>query len=336
MTQSTLVTRQSIKLDFFIPLTAWQGMFDRLEVWRSQTTADGPYTSLNGDAWAPATLPVGAPTTAPSPPQTGAFVTIVGTDLHFLIDEKYPVDITFTGADPLTLAQVATQIAAQSNQLLSSYVASGQVVVQTAQVGEIAMLRCVGGEAAPILGFATTEPGSIAFGVDARVLLVSGKELYSVIDPNGSPQFYYKTRFFNSASRLVSDFSLPSQAISIVGISSANLVRCYVDLVGASGAALNGQEILIGMKFSGALVEGRTVAGGNTLLLTDVNGHAEILLPRGQEITVAVGGTDLVRDVVVPTDTSITSINLLDPSVGTNDVFRVQEQNIDFAVRRSI
>jgi hypothetical protein len=333
MTQSMLVTRQSLKLDFFIPGAAWQGLWDRLEVWRSQTTADGPYVPLHADTWRPATLPLGSPIVAPSPPQTGAFVTIVGKDLHFLIDEKTPVDITFTGTDPLTLAQVATQIAAQSNQLLSSYVISGQVVVQTTQIGEIATLRCAGGEAAALLGFDTT---SAAFGADSRIQLTVGKEQYSVLDANGAPQFFYKTRFYNSASSLFSDYSLPSQAVTIVGVSAANLVRCYVDLVGSMGAALGGQEILIGLVFTGAIVEGKALVGGNTVLLTDVNGHAEMLIPRGQKITMAIGGTDLVRDITVPTDPNITSLNLLDPSVGTNDLFTVQKQLINYAVRRSI
>lgn len=332
----SIVTLKSFKLDFFIPKRAWYGLWDRLEVWRSRSTPSGPYDALNGDTWTPATLPLGSPTVPPSPPQTGAYITIVGTTITFLVDEASAVSITFTGTDPLTLAQVATQIAAQSNQLLSSYVDNGQVIAQTIQPGEISVLRCTGGTAAPLLGFPTTEPGSVAFGLDARIVLLPTQELYSQVDANGNDLFFYKTRFYNSSTGLFSDYSLPSQAISPVGISPDGLVRCYVELVDLSGSAIYGAEVLIESAFGGLQVEGKTVVGGQVVLHTDRNGHAELLIPRGTSLTVAIGGTDLVRDVVVPTDSTITAFNLLAPGSGTNDVFAVAEQNIDYAVRRSI
>jgi len=332
----SLVTLKGFKLDFFIPRRAWYGMWDRVEVWRSRTSSSGPYDALNGDTWTPATLPLGSPTTPPSPAQTGAYITIVGTTLTFLVNEVSAVSITFTGVDPLTLAQVATQIAAQSNQLLSSYVDNGQVIAQTIQPGEISVLRCTGGTAAPLLGFPVTEPGSVAFGLDARIVLIPVQEQYSQVDANGCDKYYYKTRFYNSNTGLFSDYSLPTQAISPVGISAHGLVRCYVELVGLSGSAIYGAEVLIESAFGGLQVEGKTVVGGQVRLLTDRNGHAELLVPRGTALTVAIGGTDLVRDVVVPTDHAVTAFNLLAPGSGSNDVFSVQEQRIDYAVRRSI
>jgi hypothetical protein len=326
---------QSFKLDFFVPTSTWLGLYDRLEVWRSRATVDGPYEALHDNTWLPATLPLGAPTTPPSPSQTGAYVSVVGLDLQFLVDGVKTVSVVFTGSNPLTLAQVATQIAAQSNQLLSSFVINGQVVVQTGQLGEIAMLQCTGGEAAPLLGFDTTTAG-IAFGRDVRIPLASTNEHYSVVDAHGSSSYFYKVRFFNSTSGSFSDFSLPTQGASPAGVSQTNLVRCYVDLVDLTGAAIPNAELLIYNNFNGLQVESRTVTGGSIRLLTDSNGHAELLMPRGAQIRVAIGGTDLARDVTVPTDTTIQAINLLDPSVGSDDLFTVQKQLIDFAVRRSI
>ena len=335
MTQSVPNLLQSFKLGFFIPTSAWYGLYDRLEVWRSRSTADGPYEALHDNTWLPATLPPGAPTTPPSPPQTGSYVSVVGLDLQFLIDGVEVVSITFTGVNPITLGAVATQIAAQSNQLLSSFVINGGLVVQTGQLGEIAMLQCTGGEAAPLLGFDTTSAG-IAFGRDARIVLIYPNEQYSVFDKHGSSTYFYKTRFYNSSSGSFSDYSLPTQASSPAGISQANLVRCYVDLVDLTGSAIPNAELLVYNNFNGTQVESKTVTGGAVRLLTDQNGHAELLLPRGAQVRVAIGGTDLARDVTVPTDSTIQSINLLDPSVGSDDLFTVQKANIQYAVRRSI
>lgn len=337
MTQpAALTTNQSFKLDFFIPTSTWFGLYDRLEVWRSRTTADGPYEALHGNVWTPATLPLGAPTIPPNPPQTGAFVSVVGLDLQLLVQEKTAVPIVFTGANPLTLAQVASQIALQSNGLLFSFVINGQVVVQTNRLGEIAVLRCTGGQAAPLLGFSTVDPSNVAFGLDARVLLTNPNEQYSIIDANGSASYWYKTRFFNSQTGLFSDYSVPVQAGTAAGISQANLVRCYVDLVDLTGNAIENSEVLIYNNFTGVAIESKNVVGGTLKLLTDVNGHAEVLLPRGALVRVAIGGTDLARDVTVPTDTTIQAINMLDPSVGSDDLFTAQKQLINYAVRRSI
>jgi hypothetical protein len=337
MTQpAVLTTNQSFKLDFFIPTSTWFGLYDRLEVWRSRTTAGGPYEALHGNTWTPATLPQGAPTVPPSPSQTGSYVSVVGLDLQLLVQEVTPVSIVFTGTNPLTLAQVATQIAAQSNGLLSSFVINGQVVVQTIRFGEIAVLRCTGGAAAPLLGFSTVDPSNVAFGLDARVVLTNPNEQYSIVDANGSASYWYRTRFYNSTTGLFSDYSLPVQAGTSAGISQANLVRCYVDLVDLTGNAIQNAEVLIFNAFNGLSLESKNVVGGSVKLLTDVNGHAEILLPRGAQVSVTIGGTDLSRNVTVPTDTTIQSINLLDPSIGSDDLFTAQKQNIAYAVRRSI
>ena len=333
----TIVTRQRFQLDFFVDGSSWEGFFDRIEVWRSRGTDQGPYECLHDDAWYPARLPdntyIGLP---PSPPESGPQVPVVGQTLSFLINETTPVTITFTGSNPLSFNDAATQIQTQAVGLLTAFVAGNILYVQTVEPGAKAILRCVGGNAAPLLGLPTSEPGSLAFGRDARIVLRHGVESYSFVDPSGSMTYFYKARFFNTFTRTVSAFSLPFQGTPMTGLALANLCRAYVDLVDMAGEPAEGWEVLVANRFNGTQVAGRTVIGGNQRLLTDCKGHAEILLARGTNIVVGIGGTDIARDVTIPTDPTVVSLNLLADASGQNDVFTVQVPHIPYAVKRTL
>jgi hypothetical protein len=331
-----ILTGQRFELDFTILPTQWQGAFDRLEVWRSMGSKYGPYAALHGNVWAPATLPNGFTGAASG---TGPSVTISGLDLELLVSTpsgSTPVSITFTGSNPLTYAQAATQIVAGANGLLTSYVSGDTLVIQTVAVGEAVFLQVTGGQAAPLLGLATNEPDSLAFGQDARIVLTFSQEQYKFIDANGSSTYWYKTRFYNSANQLTSDYSLPFQGPQAPGLPQSSLVLCYVDLVDLSGNPYANQEVLFFNQFSGTQVGAQTVTGGSQRLLTDVTGHAQLLLPRGLSVTVSIPGTSLARDFVVPTDPSIQSISVLDPSISKDDLFTVQRPIIPFAVKRTL
>ena len=332
----SVVTQERLELALFIDGSSWEGFFDRLEVWRSRATAQGPYDPLHDDTWMPARLPLNTPGDPPSPAQAGPSVPLNGTTLQLVVNEVTPVNITFSGSDPFTFGQAATQINAQGQSLVTAFVLNGVLVVQTAQAGVAAILRCTGGDAAPLLGLPTMEPGSVAFGRDARIVLKQGEQDYSFVDPNGSTSFFYKARFFKTAANVVSDFSTPFQGRPIVGLPNSALCRVYVNLVDLSGDPLVNQEVLIYNKFNGQQANGKTVTGGNITLLTDSTGHAEALIARGAAITVAISGTPLARDIVVPTDPTIESIDLLAGASGTDDAFTVQVPNIPYAVRRTL
>lgn len=331
---STLSTRQALQLTLLIASSEWEGSFDRLEVWRSRATADGPYDALHDDSWSPARLPVGFTGAASG---SGPSVVLVGKSVSFLVNESVPITVTFTGSDPLNFGQAASQIIAQGQGLLSSFVSGGTLVVETVQAGVIATLRCTGGDAAPILGLPTQEcDGSVAFGRDARILLVHGQTLYGFVDPNGSTAFFYKTRFYNAQRQLWGDFSDPFQGRRSSALPAENLVLCYVDLVDQNGNPAHNVEVLLHTRFGGVQANSRTVTSGSQRLLTDADGHAEALLVRGVEVGVALGGTPLARNVKVPTDPAIQSLNLLAPGSGSDDLFEVQVPNLPYAARRTL
>lgn len=331
----SLATVEDLQLELSVDGAQWQGLFDSLEVWRSRGSAQGPYEALTGTGWQPAVLPAGAPP-PPTPSQTGPSVTIVGTTLSLLVNEQTPISVTFTGSNPLTFAQVATQINAGGSQLINAYVVGSLLAIQTVQAGSIAILRVTGGDAAAILGFSTCEPASLAFGLDARIPLVLGQTNYSYTDHNGSTRYFYKTRFYNSLTQTTGDFSLPFAGSLVSNLPSSDLITATIDLVDSHGAALKNRAILLMPKFSGAQVDGRTLIDNELRVLTDVNGHVEFQLVRGQPFTVAIAGTDIVRDFTTPTDPTITTFAMLDPTISSNDVFAVQVPDLDYATRRSL
>lgn len=325
-----------IQLAFSFDTSSWEGLFDRLEVWRSRGTASGPYEPLHDASWLPARLPPNTPGSPPSPAQTGPSAILVGKTLKFLIDELVPVSVTFTGTDPLNYGQAATQIQTQSNGLLTAFVLGAALIVQTTEPGVKATLRCVGGDPAPLLGLATTEPSSLAFGRDARIVLKQGEQNYGFTDPNGSTSYFYKARFVNSFTGATNDFSLPVQGVVQSGLDISNLVRCYIDVVDMTGAAVAGQELRIYNEFNGQQVQGKVITGGSVTKLTDSQGHAEVFLARGALVSVSISGTPLARQVTVPTDPAVESLNLLAAASGQDDLFDVQTPQIPFAVRRTL
>lgn len=331
---TSIATGQALQLDIFVDATAWEEQFDSLEVWRSRLTSGGPYEELTGDGWAPASLP--APATAPSPSQTGPSAYLVGKTLSLLVGEKTRIDVVFTGSDPTTFASAAAQIAAQSNGLLSAFVLGSGLYIQTRQPGAGATLRVLGGDPAPLLRLDTREPGSVAFGTDARIPLIHGVGKYVYTDTNGDRDYWYRTRLFNTRTRSTSNFSSPFQGRTLANLGSPRLVRAFVDVVDARGIAIAGVPVLLFNRFAGTQVDGKTMVGGANNGLTDDNGHFELLLVRGTEVTCAIGGTDIARDITVPIDPGVEMFNLLDPAYGKNDVFTVRVPDLKYAVRRSL
>jgi len=326
-----------VQLSIVVKNEDFDGFFDQLQVWKSRQGPSGPYEELTADVWRPARIPKLA-SDPPLSPVTGANVNIVGKALQLRVTEKDDIVVVFTGTDPLTYATVASQITTQGLQRLISYVTKeGEIAIQTTDAGTGAALRVVGGDAAAILGLPTTEPQSLAFGRDARIPLIRYQTVYSFTDVHGNSKYFYKTRFYNSGNTAVSEFSAPIGVGAAVGIQNPNLAAGFIDMVTADGKPIANQEVRLSIKFTGTLVEGRALAASDIIRRTDDNGHVEFVLVRGQEVVVAIIGTDLVRDIVVPLDQNIKVFNLLDPTISTqNDYFKARVPDIIFAERRTL
>jgi hypothetical protein len=124
----------------------------------------------------------------------------------------------------------------------------------------------------------------------------------------------------------------------VLGVGQSNLALGQLDLVDGSGKPVSDRTVFIEVPFSGAVIDDTKVVANQKLSKkTDANGHVEFLLVRGMDITVAIAGTNLIKSLTVPTDSSIETFSLMDPSLSEdNDYFKVRVPDIPFAERRSL
>jgi hypothetical protein len=319
-----------VRLDIVLDFEDFVGLFDQLEVWRCPTGEAGPYEEVTAAAWRGARQPAdgGDP---PSPSITGPSAALSGKVLAFLINDTVPVSVEITGTDPLTTSAVATQVRAAG---LSSWVDStGQLVVETMQPGSAAQLEVTGDDAAGALGLSIGAPTN---GKEPRITLQSTQDRYEFLDQRSSSRAFYKTRFRNRLTAVVSDFSQAFGSTLTLAIDNDAVATGSLDLVDVQGRPVANREVKIHTNFNGILVNGKLMAGTSITLTTDLNGHLDVVLVRGQQVSVAVTGTDLVRDITVPTDPAITKFNLFDPTLAGPDIFQVQVPDLVYAERRSL
>lgn len=313
------------------------GLFDCIEVWRSRETEGGPYEELTGSTWRGARLPRSG-LDQPAVAQTGPNVNVTGLVLELLINEKDLLAVEFTGVNPLTLSQVATQITTQSLGRLRAWVdTNAQLVIETTEPGTGATLRVISSDTASFLGLTLAAADALAFGQEARILLVAGTGSYSFSDKGGSSAYFYRTRLRNRSNNTVSEFGQTYNTEQVVGINPVNVVTGYLDLVDSAGRNLVGIEVSLRSPFIGSVIEGKLVAGSDLMQRTDAQGHVEFTLMRGQTYTLSIAGTNIAKEIVAPTDTAITSFLLVDDAFATqDDYFRARVPQIPTMERRSL
>jgi hypothetical protein len=326
---------ERIRFSIVLEDANWVGLYDRIQVFRSVTGASGPFDELTATSWTRPRLPKDGGD-LPASPVTGALVAIVGKTLDVIINGQ-TTSITFTGSDPLTLSQVATQIMAQSLSRLASYVdAGGGLVIEDLYPGLLSTLVIPPSDGATILGLPSTEPDNTAQGKDPRPALVTGVETYPFEDPYGSRKYFYRTRLINQTSGEASDSSISFSADDDIGVGPSNTIIGYVDLAELTGVAARNMQVSVHNDFSGDLVGGKLVVGASETKLTDESGRAEFVLVRGQRLTVSVQNTSLARSITVPTDPALALFSLFDPTIGEVDVFRAAVPNVVTAERRTL
>lgn len=325
-----------INLRVVVQESVFAGVFDQLEIWRSRNGEAGPFEEATAGSWLPARVPAGAPD-APATPETGRSAALSGLSLELLVKGS-PLSVTFSGGGPLTYAAAASQVNVQGAGQVAAYVAGdGTFVLQTVGAGTEETLQVLESEAAPLLGLPTTEPGSLAFGRDTRISLRHGVEEYLFTDLRGARELFYKTRFRNRNTGATSEFSQVYSVGQAIGLG--DLVCGKLELVGLDGRPLANHSVVVFNRLNFALhaSTGKLVASQTLSKLTDRNGAAQFFLVRGVKVTVSIPGTDIVRDITVPTDPAVKVFGLLDAAVGDgDDVFKVQVPDIIYAERRSL
>jgi hypothetical protein len=325
-----------VQLQIFVRAEEWEGTFDRIEIWRSRHSPKGPFELLTA-SWTPAVLPWTAGP-VPSPAVTGRSIVLQGEQLLLRVDDIDDFVVTFTTAGTVTYAEAATEISSQGANRFSAYVdGTGAMVLTGIKPGIGASLQITGGSAATLLGLPLTPPESIAHGKDANIALIPDQQQYVFVDLRGSRTCFYRTRFINTQTLVMSDLSAPFNARQTMGVSPLNLVCGYAELVGTDGKPIYNQLVQVYAPAQHQLVDGKLVAAARQAKLTDENGYVSFTLVRGVRYTLSIANTDLARVIVAPVDPTISTFSLFDPTIGLqDDLFKVDRPNLIYAEKMTL
>lgn len=329
-------TGVSCVVDLELPEAEWAGRYDRVRVERSLEGEGSLFEALTGPVYRGAQL-------ANVPAQTfPGMAPLVGKTLRVQVNEDLVTETTFTGVDPLGLSAIAAQITAAAAGAFVATVVPNTLYdgpdflrLDGAALGSRGSLRMLASDAAAVLGFDTAEPGSLAFGLEPHPTLLPGQTHYELVDHQGKTGAVYRASYWNSVTDDASEWSTLYVPAVPGRLVESELVRVTFDLVDGFGRPQALQGILIEIPQQYLTRAGRNVVPTRERIVTDAAGHAECRVVRGARVRVSVTGTSLVRDLTAPTDPAVTSFDAFDPAHGTDDAFRVQVPEVDYAVRRS-
>lgn len=313
----------SIKLRINVrDITAVLSSYDVIRVKKSTTGENGQYDYITG----------ASPTSAQLIAPTDESYTIVGKTLQILRDSHDQVEVTFTGTDPLSAAQVVSQINTAVGVSIASAEGNSFKLVSTI-TGSESKMEIAGGTAASDFGWTA---GDRDVGLEAHIPLQAGVSLYEFIDDDGEAGDYYKVNYYNSSNQLTSTDSSPFLGATATLVSASNLSIATVDLVDGAGIAVEGQQITFWSVYEILEVDAYVVGIQREpigTVTTDSAGHAEISLIRGLRIKVVFEGTSLIREIVVP---DASTFDLLTEMSSAPDPLDITELPFNLAIRRTL
>jgi hypothetical protein len=296
-------------------------LFDQIQVHRSEDGEDDTYSEITAAAAAGATI-LGT--------EEGPF-TLNGTTIRLVVDSGAEQEVTFVSADPIETSDVASFLTSE----LSGVTASddgGAIRLTSATTGTGSKLLVTGGTSLAELGFVLDDEDT---GEDVRITLVAGQSEYEYDDQDGDVDYFYKTRYYNSATLAVSSFSIAVQGSvgSIIGAS--HLIKGTLDLATLDGVPVVGRRVTFHPIYvaSGLVDDGIGVVRGDIQIYTDTSGHAEVMLVRGALVDVTISGTGITRRITIPS--TGTEFDVLGEVAAADDIFQIQVPDIPAAVRRS-
>lgn len=292
-------------------------LYNEMQVFRSESSALGPWSAAASSAAVASIL--GDETTEP--------FKLNGTTLELKVNLVNLVSCAFVGADPYNLAATIVNVNAALGILGSASGAGGSLRISTALTGTAASIEINGGDAFPFLGFQASDSG---VGVDAGILLVAGVQEYIYTDNNGSSNYWYRTRYHNSATGQASEYSAAFPAVPVRKLPIASLITGYCDLVGLMGEASVGKRVHIYNPYQLLVSGGYVIVGRSEVSVADKDGHVEFTLVRSSKVDVSIEGTPIRRRIEVPTIGA--SFDLFDPTLA-EDEFGIQEPVINYAER---
>ena len=289
-----------ITLDIHVEdLDSVLALFDRIQVWRSINGEHGDYSEITAATEAPASL-------------TGTVAgpwAVSGKTLSIVLNSADPIPVVFTGADPLNISAVIHAINTAIPNLASD--SSGKLKLTSPILGTGSSLQ-VSGDAAPILGLSTNKVDGLA----ARIYLVDPTCEYIFRDYGGLDTYWYKTRYFSTATGSVSSFSDARQGNPQSVLPVELMSRAYVRLTDVAGRPIVNRRIIFVPQTPQVVTADTEVFGilpgfDRVIITTDYNGFAEVSLLRGMPMKAFFEGSSYHRDFVVPNQTEFDLMTVL-------------------------
>lgn len=295
--------------------------YDVIRVRRSVTGESGVYSLITAPAPAAATL------LAP----TSQLYDVGGKTLSLLRDSHAQADILFNGINPLTAAQVADQINAEIGVDIAED-ESGALRLSSSITGTASKIEIVDSSAVASFGWVG---GDRDIGEDPHITILGDQTLYEYVDNDGADNYWYRVSYLNLSNGQVSAESTPFLGTAATLVDPSNLSVAKVDLVDASGVAVPDQDITFYGVHEPYMVDGLQIAltRAPITITTDNAGHAETPLVRGIRVKVVFEGTNLIREITVPDQSTFDLLTVL---ATATDPFSVSEPPFPFALRRTV
>lgn len=241
-------------------------------------------------------------------------------------------DIEFTSGGPV--ADVLPQINQQTNNTVSFFMKENKPYLYVNNVyGEYSRLEVLNSgesDASVLFGL---YPGLVSRGREPRPSLSLNTTRYTVRDLEYGSSVWYKWRLTDVSEMVHTTFSLPFQEIQKQPDVVSERVLAYANVVDLRGNPDPHREFFFAAE-GVQNVKNSLVTDNKFSRKTDAFGRLEVYLLRGTTVRFQVAGLELVRQIKVPTDTSVTSFSLFDPAYGEDDSFAVQVKDIEWAPRR--
>ena len=287
-------------------------LFDRIQVWRSPDD-DGdptPYVQIT------------------APDATSAVIdgtvagpwNINGQSLTITLDGGEPVTVNFSGTDPIGFDAVRDKI----NEAFPTFAPTlateiptdtDKIRLSSTVVGTQSSLL-LSGTAAATLGLSTTKVNGKA----ASPILSKFTEDYPFRDYDGDTAYFYKTKYHNTKTGAISDFSSPVSGGLSTCLPGSSTVIGKIAIADATGTPVIDRRIILVPNFGQIVNDGGSNNYGvfpsmdRIEIFTDANGRAEISLVKGQRMKVFIEGTTFQREFVVPnTDFDILTVASTQP-----------------------
>lgn len=309
-----------IKLKIYVAnLTNVLGLFDKMQVWRSEDGIAGTYFEITAATAQAATL-LGT--------VTGPF-TLNGKTIKLKVNQGSEQTLTIVSADPIAIDDLVDYLNSLAGTGIVASEDGGALRLTTATTGTAAVLEITGGTALADLGLTD---GDIDNGEDERITLSPASSSYEYDDQSGDPDNYYKVRYYNSGTGMFSSFGDPVKGDIGSIVAPTDLVKASGTFAKLDGKPVSGMAIIFYNVYMPPLAVGDIgIVGREIRVETDQAGYVETMLVKGSTVDVILSGTGIIRRIIVPD----ADFNIMSAVAAAEDNFQIQIPDIPAAVRRS-